>query len=91
VEPAITNLLVVAAAIVVAPIVANAIPRVKVPVVVVEIAVGIVIGPQVLGLASVDAFVFGLAKLGLAFLFFLAGFEIDFEKIRGLPLKLAGI
>jgi Kef-type K+ transport system membrane component KefB len=91
VESGITNLLVVAAAIVVAPILAHAIPRVKVPVVVVEIAVGIVIGPQVLGLASVDSFVLGLAKLGLAFLFFLAGFEIDFGKIRGLPLKLGGL
>ena len=89
-EESLTNLLVIIAAIVLAPLIANAIPRIKVPVVVIEIALGIVIGPQVLGLAQKDAFVEGLAQLGLAFLFFLAGFEIDFARIKGRPLKLAG-
>ncbi len=83
------NFLVVVAAIVLAPLIVDAIARVKVPVVVVEIALGIVIGPHVLGLAQRDAFVEGLGHLGLAFLFFLAGFEIDFGRIRGQPLTLA--
>jgi len=89
-ESGAVNLLVVIVAIVLAPIIASFIPRIKVPVVVIEIALGIIIGPQVLGLAQKDELVEGLAELGLAFLFFLAGFEIDFEKIRGTPLKLAG-
>src|SRR3954468_81848 len=89
-ESGAVNLLVVIGAIVLAPIIAGLIPRVKVPVVVIEIALGIIIGPQVLGLAKKDPLVEGLAELGLAFLFFLAGFEIDFEKIRGTPIKLAG-
>jgi Kef-type K+ transport system membrane component KefB len=89
-EGSLDNLLWIAIAIVIAPLIANAIPRIKVPVVVVEIALGILIGPQVLGLAHEDAFVKGLAELGLAFLFFLAGFEIDFARIKGQPLRLAG-
>src|SRR5436190_836337 len=89
-ESGAVNLLVVIGAIVLAPLIASFIPRIKVPVVVIEIALGIIIGPQVLGLAQKDELVEGLAELGLAFLFFLAGFEIDFEKIRGTPLKLAG-
>jgi Kef-type K+ transport system membrane component KefB len=83
------SLLPVIAAIVLAPLIVDRIPRVKVPVVVVEIALGIVIGPHVLGLAHRDVFVEGLAQLGLAFLFFLAGFEIDFGHIRGQPLRAA--
>jgi Kef-type K+ transport system membrane component KefB len=47
-EASLTNLLIIVAAIVVAPLIANALPRVKVPVVVIEIALGILIGPQVL-------------------------------------------
>jgi Kef-type K+ transport system membrane component KefB len=89
-EESLSNLLLIIAAIVVAPLIANAIPRIKVPVVVIEIALGILIGPQVLGWAQPDVFVEGLAELGLAFLFFLAGFEIDFARIKGQPLKLAG-
>ncbi len=88
-EASLINFLVVVAAIVLAPLIVDAIARVKVPVVVVEIALGIVIGPHVLGLAQRDAFVEGLGHLGLAFLFFLAGFEIDFGRIRGQPLTLA--
>jgi Kef-type K+ transport system membrane component KefB len=85
------DLLWVIIAIVLAPIIASVIPRVKVPVVVIEIVLGIVIGPQVLGLAQPTGSVATLSQLGLAFLFFLAGFEIDFGRIRGEPLRLAGL
>ncbi len=90
-EDVLVSLVVIIAAIVLAPLIADNIPRIKVPVVVVEIALGIIIGPQVLGLAELNPFIDGLALLGLAFLFFLAGFEIDFDRIRGRPLKLAGV
>ena len=88
-EDSLINLLIVIGAMVLAPLIVDTIPRVKVPVVVVEIALGILIGPHALGLAARELFVEGLGHLGLAFLFFLAGFEIDFDHIRGLPLKLA--
>ena len=63
---------------------------VPLPVVVVELVLGILIGPQVLDLAHPDAFITFFADLGLGMLFFFAGFEIDFERIRGQPLRLAG-
>src|SRR3954464_4383989 len=58
------------------------------PVVVVELLLGIVIGPQVLDLAHADDFIQFFANLGLGMLFFFAGYEIDFERIRGRPLAL---
>ena len=63
--------------------------RLPLPVVVIEIVLGIVIGPELLGLAKPDDFVEFFASLGLGMLFFFAGYEIDFERIRGSPLRLA--
>lgn len=63
--------------------------RVFVPVVVLELLLGMVIGPDVLGLAEGDPFIDFFASLGLGMLFFFAGYEIDFERIKGAPLKLA--
>jgi Kef-type K+ transport system membrane component KefB len=58
------------------------------PVVVLELMMGIVIGPHVLGLAHLDDFIEFFSNLGLGMLFFFAGYEIDFERIRGRPLEL---
>ena len=58
-----------------------------IPVVVVELVLGVVIGPHVLGW-HVDEFISFFADLGLALLFFFAGYEIDPETIRGQPLRL---
>jgi Kef-type K+ transport system membrane component KefB len=58
------------------------------PVVVVELALGILVGPQVLDLAKEDSFIEFFSNLGLGMLFFFAGYEIDFERIRGRPLRL---
>lgn len=66
-------------------------PRLAVPVVVLELLLGIVIGPQVAGLAEIDPTTEFLGSLGLAMLFFFAGYEIDFERIRGRPLLLAAL
>ena len=63
--------------------------RLVVPVVVLELVFGIVVGPEVLGLADPDDFISFFANLGLGMLFFFAGYEIDFERIKGEPLKLA--
>lgn len=56
--------------------------RIALPTVVVEIALGIVIGPQALGIAEVNAYIDVLAKFGLAFLFFVAGFEVIEAKVE---------
>jgi Kef-type K+ transport system membrane component KefB len=61
------------------------------PVVVVELVLGIIVGPQVLDWAGVDGFTSFFSNLGLGMLFFFAGYEIDFERIRGTALRLAGI
>ena len=63
--------------------------RLPVPVVVLEVVLGIVVGPQLLGLAEPDRFVDFFASLGLGMLFFFAGYEIDFGRLKGEPLKLA--
>jgi Kef-type K+ transport system membrane component KefB len=59
------------------------------PVVVIELLLGILIGPQVLGIARVDEFIQFFSNLGLGMLFYFAGYEIDFDRIRGRPVLLA--
>ncbi len=63
--------------------------RLPVPVVVLEVVLGIVVGPELLGLAKADPFVDFFSSLGLGMLFFFAGYEIDFARLRGEPIKLA--
>jgi Kef-type K+ transport system membrane component KefB len=58
------------------------------PVVVLELMLGIVVGPHVLGLAHTDDFIEFFSNLGLGMLFFFAGYEIDFQRIKGRPLEL---
>ena len=84
-----SSFLVVVVAATVAAVTVAVIPRrLAPPVVVVELLFGIVVGPQVLGLAEPDGFIEFFSNLGLGFLFFFAGYEIDFERIRGRPLTL---
>ena len=47
--------------------------RMPLPVVVVEVLLGILIGPDVLGLADADAFLGFFSSIGLGMLFFFAG------------------
>ena len=63
-------------------------PKLSVPVVVVELVLGIVIGPDVTDLAHVDPFTSFFGNLGLGMLFFFAGYEIDFDRIKGRSLEL---
>ena len=53
-----------------------------------EILLGILIGPQVLGWVSIDTPIQVLSLLGLAFLLLLSGLEVDFERLRGPLLRL---
>ncbi len=61
------------------------------PVVVLELMLGILIGPEVLGLAESSDFIEFFSNLGLGMLFYFAGYEIDFERIKGTPLKLGAL
>jgi Kef-type K+ transport system membrane component KefB len=86
--PAFDNLLIVVAVTFVAPLTLGFFPSVKLPSVVLEILAGIVIGPSVLGIVHVDEAISVISVLGLAFLLFLAGLEIDFERLRGQVLRV---
>jgi Kef-type K+ transport system membrane component KefB len=66
-------------------------PRVAIPVVVVELLLGILIGPHLLDIAQVDKFTDFFGNLGLGMLFFFAGYEIDFDRIRGRPAELGAL
>ena len=56
-----------------------------------EILLGILIGPQVLGWVSIDTPIQVLSLLGLAFLLLLSGLEVDFERLRGPMLRLPAL
>src|SRR5947209_7053621 len=84
-----TGLLIVAAVAFAAPFLLGLAPRLRLPSVVLEIVAGILIGPSVLGWVHVDEPIAVLSLVGLAFLLFLAGLEIEFEHLRGRVLKLA--
>ena len=66
-------------------------PGLPVPGAVLEVMAGIVIGPSVLGWVHVDAAVQVLSDLGLGMLLFLAGLEIDVQRLRGPLGRLAGV
>src|SRR5215212_7961741 len=86
--PSFTNLLIVMAVAFSAPLVLGLFPRLQLPSVVLEIVAGIVIGPSVLGWVEVDEAVQVVALIGLAFVLFLAGLEIEFDMLRGSLLRL---
>src|SRR2546423_6742200 len=86
------SLVVVAAIAVAAPLLVGMFPRIRVPAVVLEIVAGIVVGPHGLKLVKrIDEPVQILALVGLAFLLFLAGLEIDVERLRGRVLRLTAL
>ncbi|MFF0267655.1 cation:proton antiporter [Kribbella sp. NPDC004536] len=84
-----TNLFAVALVALLAPLLLGLAPRLRVPAVVLEIVAGIILGPHALGLIGIDLPVQIVALLGLGFLLFLAGLEIDVHRLRGQVLRLA--
>ncbi|HXV93463.1 MAG TPA: cation:proton antiporter [Pseudonocardia sp.] len=73
---ALDTLLVAVAVSVAAPLVLGLLPRLRVPQVVLLLAGGVLVGPQVLALgAPVDVQI--VADVGLGFVFLLAGYEVD--------------
>ncbi|MFF8315937.1 cation:proton antiporter [Streptomyces bobili] len=82
------TLILIMAAAVLAPLLVYATGRrVRIPLVIFEISLGILIGPDVLGWARPDDVVDTLADLGLSMLIFLAGYEIEFAAVRGDTLR----
>jgi Kef-type K+ transport system membrane component KefB len=90
-EISFENLLIVVAVAFAAPFALGLFPRVRLPAVVLEIVAGIVIGPAALGWVEIDEPIRVLALIGLAFLLFLAGLEIDFSALRGRLLRSASL
>ena len=73
------------------PVPARPVPRLRLPSVVLEIVAGIVVGPSLLGWVEVDETVAVVALVGLTFVLFLAGLEIELDKLRGPLLRLTGL
>lgn len=61
----------------------------RVPVVVIEVLLGVLIGQHVLQLIENDAFLATMRSVGMVAVMFMAGMEIDFNRIKGKPLSLA--
>jgi Kef-type K+ transport system membrane component KefB len=85
------GLAIVAAAALAAPLALGLFPRIRLPAIVVEIVLGIVIGPQVLGWVSIDTPIQVMSLVGLAFLLLLAGLEVEYERFRGRLLRLTAL
>ena len=88
-ETSFHSLAIVAAVGFLVPLLLGFVPRLRVPSVVLEIAVGAVLGPSALGWVEVDEPVRIFARLGLASLLFLAGMEIELDRLRGGLLRIA--
>jgi Kef-type K+ transport system membrane component KefB len=87
---AFNSLAVVGAVAVVVPLIPELVPAIKVPPVVLEILGGVLVGPAVLGWVHLDLAVRVTSDLGLGYLLFLAGFEIDLRLFDRHLLSLVG-
>jgi Kef-type K+ transport system membrane component KefB len=85
-----SGLVVVAAVAFSAPLLLGIAPALRLPAVVLELVAGIAIGPSGFGWVEVDAPIEVLSLIGLAFLLFLSGLEVDFERLRGRSVALTG-
>ena len=75
-----------------APLLARGLRRaVRIPIIVFELALGILIGPAVLGWVAPGIVLDRISDFGVAILFFMAGAEIDFRAVAGRPLVRASI
>jgi Kef-type K+ transport system membrane component KefB len=74
---------------VVAPLLGDIPLGFNVPTVVMEVLLGIVIGPHVLNWVQFDGFVVTMFTIGMAATLFMAGMELEFSAVKGRPLALA--
>src|SRR5262245_55007992 len=82
----LVNLLGVSIVAFVVPFLLGFFPRVRIPSATLELVAGILIGPQVLGWIEPGPVVSILSTIGVAFLLFLAGLELDLNVLKGPPL-----
>ncbi len=87
----IPTLVLVAGIAALAPILSDFSGKLGIPALVIELVLGMVVGPDVLKLAHTGSVVTAFSDMGLAFLMFLAGYELDLMRIRGRPLRLAAV
>src|SRR5437763_10216274 len=73
------------------PLVLGFVPALRLPSVVLEIVVGILIGPSVLHWVTVDQPIAIVSLIGLALLLFLSGLELDLDRLRVRVLRVAGL
>src|SRR4051794_41919555 len=86
--PSFSGLLIVVAVAFAVPFALGLVPALRLPAVVLELVLGIVIGPAVLGWVQIDQTISVIALIGLVFLLFLAGLEIEFGHLRGRGAEL---
>jgi len=85
-----TQLAIVSALALAAPLIVQLRPGLRIPSAVAEIALGVALGPSGLGWVHLDSPVQVLSDLGLAMLLFLAGLEIDVRALRPYARRLFG-
>jgi Kef-type K+ transport system membrane component KefB len=82
-----TSFVIVAVIAFTAPLIRAMFPQILVPAMVLEILGGIIVGPHGIGIAEPTEPVEVFSTIGLACLLFLAGREIQVERLRGVLLK----
>lgn len=82
------GLVIVSAVAFTAPLLLDLLPKFRLPAIVLEILAGIAIGPAGLGLVEVDQPIRVMSVIGLSFLLFLAGLELEVKLLRGRRLRL---
>jgi Kef-type K+ transport system membrane component KefB len=87
----VATLVLIALAAVIAPLLSELTGKLAIPEIVFQIGLGMVMGPYVLNIAHINSTVSELSDLGLTYLIFLAGYELNLDRIRGAPLRLATI
>lgn len=88
----LASLVLIAAAAVAGPLLADGLRRfLPVPSLLIEVGLGIAIGPAVFALASTGPIIDSFARVGLVLLVFLVGFEVEPQLVRGRPIRLASV
>jgi Kef-type K+ transport system membrane component KefB len=90
ISPVLIDLFLVGVVACLAPLLISIFRAFILPAVVLEIVGGIIIGPQVLNWAHIDIFLGFLSILGLSYLLFLSGLEVDLQRLRGRIMILMG-
>ena len=84
------SLAIVLAAAVIAPLISAVVSRfLRIPIAVLEMSLGLIVGPGVLALVTDRTIIQAIATVGAWFLFYAAGYETDYSAMRGRLLGTA--